>query len=187
MKLRNFNPHGLDNVNQRRNQQTLASASFAHVGPINVLDSTALQETTDATAFDQSYTIPRQLMHQGDVCRLLASGKYSTKAGSTPSLTLAVKLGGLELCSTGAVVLGDGVTDKAWVLRITLQCRASGDEGQFIAFLEATFDGVPVHKPASAPITLSTNDNLLLEVVGTWSAADASNTATLQMLVPEHL
>ncbi len=187
MKIRDFEPHSSDNFIQKRNQQAVGRASFAQVGLINEDDSTPIALANVPVAFDLTYVIDRKTLQTGQATRIKAMGKYSTKGGTTPSLTLAVKLGGEVLCSTGPVTLGDGVTDKAWVVHVTAQCRVAGDSGQVIAFLEASFDGVSIHRPAGSPATVSTNDDLPIEIVATWSAADAANTAVLQMLVPEFL
>jgi hypothetical protein len=185
MKLRGWDPHSKTEVAETRRRQALAAASLVHVAPINVADSTQIVNVSAATPFDVSYTVPRGLLEKGGAARVYAAGKFSAAAGA--KLTLAVKLAGVTVASTGLVEIVDPVTDGGWSLHVTLVCRKAGPTAEVIAHLDGRIGGLVVTVPASAPTVVDANTELQLLVVATWDAASMSNAATLQTLLPLHL
>ena len=123
----------------------------------------------------------------GDSIEIYAAGALSTAAAAPGTLTFDVRFGSTVVFNGGASpTLATSATNLTWVLEITLKCRVIGASATVLgtgtltsAALSAT---TPVMLlPTSAPAAGNTFDATspqTLDLFGTWSVANASNSIT---------
>lgn len=147
----------------------------------NTADSSAVANTTSETLFNIVHTIPTADINEiGRTYLVFASGRHSTSG--TPSLTIKLK-GGVSsadtLWNSGALVAGSSVTDRPWMFIWVVTTRATGGSGQLhSAPLQARIDARTSSNSKSSA-TLDLTFPCEFGVSAQWSAASASNTATL--------
>lgn len=147
----------------------------------NTSDSSAVANTTSETLFDIVHTIPTADINEvGRTYLVFASGRHSTSG--VPSLEIRLK-GGVSsndtLWDSGALVAGSGVTDRPWMFIWVVTTRATGATGQLhSAPLQARIDA---RNPNNAKNNATVDLTFPCEfgISAQWSAASASNTATL--------
>lgn len=148
--------------------------------------SAAIANTTAETAFTRSYTIPAYTMSfVGAAVRVKAAGRVSSTG--TPALTFKVKLGSVPV-GTFAFVVGSGVTNDAWTIDSEFTVNTAGTGGALLVGpsigVMGGFSGASTIAASSTVgaqgVNFATTE--ALTVTATWSAASASNTATLDAL-----
>lgn len=161
-------------------------------------DGTAIANTTTETAF-AAQTIYGNYMSDGRILRLTAYGKLSTTG--TPTLKWGLRWGaavsGVLLAETEAITMGSAVTNLNWELNAIIQVRSNGSAGTAMVMgsievqtsTTACTSQVFSVSGADAPATATCNwtADTALSLVGTWSAASASNTTLNTLLVIESL
>jgi hypothetical protein len=144
---------------------------------VAVAAGTALTNSTTETVLG-STTLPANLLTSGTVIRFTALARVTANA-STTTLTTRVRLGATTL--TGTAIYATSAIDTAsgdyCLIRGEIVARdVPGATANLIALGEVAVPGtlsmVPWKMNAA---TFATNGNLLLEVTGQWSAADANS------------
>lgn len=169
-------------------------------------DGTAIANTTTETIIFPNITIPANYLQDGRVLRLVAFGRHSTTA--TPTLTFRLRWGGVagtQICASGAITCGSGVTAAMWRLEAIIQVRANGSAGSVFAVGEAevaedaantvgsatnaTAVGLMGSAGVATPaaVTVDLTADTALAISAQWSAASASNTLTGHVYVLEAL
>lgn len=154
-------------------------------------DGSALTNTTTATSLipaARKIILPVPYFDQvGQDLKIRASGRISTAASSPGTFTFDVRFGSTVVFNGGASpALATSQTNATWVLEISLKCRVIGASATVLgtgvlvsAALGAT---TPIMLlPATAPAAGNTFDATspqTLDLFGTWSAANASNSIT---------
>lgn len=151
--------------------------------------SAAHSNTTTEALFDSQYSIPANTLKAGSVIKVRFQG-IATATNANDTITIKLYIGGL----TGTAVLTGTATDATnsdiFTGEATIVVRTAGGSGTFIGVASgnivpaATLVAVPVYQ-----ITASTSiDTTAAQVIGVgcdWSAASASNSARLDLLVVE--
>lgn len=120
----------------------------------------------------------------GSAVRLRLRG-YLSDTG-TPTLNLKVKIGGSEVCSTGAVTLNGSLSDDQWSLDVMVVCRATGASGSVVASGQLSHDdGTTFGLTKTSATTVDTTGALDIEVTATWGTAAAGNTIASQIGIIE--
>ena len=141
--------------------------------------SSVVTNTTAATAFPApaQYTIPANSLQAGDVLRLKIFGTIAVTA--TPTLTLVLAIGATTIQTTGAV---SNSNNDTFMFDVDIVIRTIGATGTVIAD-GIYIDGVPGTATAKeitlASTAINTTATQLLSLTATWSAASASNIATV--------
>lgn len=152
-----------------------------------VVDVTVEDTTDEATLLGSgrgTKTLDAGILDQGSVIRITGHGYLSTTG--TPTLVIAAKLGGDEVCGTGAQTLADTVSDVGFTFRIEITCRSTGATGAVVAGGTFEYDSGNQHKLLkTTTTTVDTTGMLAVDVTVDWSAASASNTITCQIATIE--
>lgn len=128
-----------------------------------------------------SVTIPANKLNKGTVLRFKYQGEVTATTGAT-TLTIKARLGATTL--TGTTLISGTATSTAANLifsgEMDLIARAEPSAASAIVghglFCEPTAAGAVTPKQARLATTdFATNGALLLEITGTWSAADANS------------
>lgn len=161
-------------------------------------DGTAVANSTAETILPGNVTIPANYLQDGRSFRIRAFGKYSTTG--TPTMIFGLRWNGVAgtlLCKTAACTTPSGVTNAGWDLDIVMTTRSNGATGTVMAngtarvfaavagtVASATGEALVtpmmnggVVTPAAATVDLTADTPISLTL--TWSAASASNTATI--------
>lgn len=162
----------------------LDTAKLGGLLSAQVAASAAVTNTTDETPFDQSYTIPANVLAAGSVLRIKGWGT-ATATNSTDTLTIAVKLGATALLTTAAVDVAD---DDVWFFDITVQVRTAGASGTLVAW--ASYQDPDAAGTAPKWVELNstavdTTGALAVTSTATWSVASASNSCRSEGLIVE--
>lgn len=155
-------------------------------------DGTAVANTIAETIIFPDVTIPGNYMQDGRALRLQAFGKYSTVVTANPTLTFAVRWGGVAgtlLATTEAIATTTTAqVTSNWSLEVLIQTRANGSAGSLLVMGE-----IALHTSATvlvsnvfgvsgfdapAPVTADLTTDKALSLTVDWSAANASNTLT---------
>lgn len=157
-------------------------------------DGAAIANTTTETAIFAAPTIPANMMADGRVLELIASGKLSTTG--TPTITFALRWGaavsGTLLATTEAITNGSAVTDAAWRVHLLIQTRINGATGTIIAMGHVTVNtsatasvtgvfGVSGWDAPAAVGSLNLTADTALTLGAAWGTQSASNTLTGMM------
>ncbi len=152
--------------------------------------SSAISNTTDETAFSESYTLPKNALRAGSVIKVRYQG-IATATNSTDTLLVKLYIGGI----TGTAILTGTATDVAnsniFAGEATIVVRTIGASGTFVAV--GTHTDVPAASgTASHAITeitastaIDTTATQQIAVSATWSVASASNSCRLDVFVVE--
>ena len=156
----------------------------------NVAASTAHSNSTDEALFDTQYSIPADTLKAGSVIKVRFQG-IATATNGTDTLTIKLYIGGLS----GTALLTGTATDVAnnniFAGECTIVIRTAGAGGTLVAV--GTHTDVPAASETATQgiceITASTTiDTTAAQVIGVgadWSAASASNSARLDVMVVE--
>lgn len=105
--------------------------------------ATALNTHTAETAFDVSYTLPKNSLRAGDILHIRAVVNFANASNSTETALIRLKIGSTTIAAT--VALDHAAGDVA-VINATLHVRAVGAAGSILAF---------GHKSAGVPTTVA--------------------------------
>lgn len=158
----------------------------------SIVESTAIANTTNETAYDRSFTITAGALDEhgagGHLIRVRAAGRFSCTG--TPTLTNRIKINlatlgppvtGGNLVAEESFTCASGVTDYGWRLETYLVVRNAG----VLVPSHQSSNTAAVGAAISVP-SISAND-VTIHVTSQWGAASASNTSTLMQLVVEIL
>jgi hypothetical protein len=156
-------------------------------------DGTALANSAVAASLlpgAAKFVLPSNLFNPGVALRLRASGRMSSAASTPGTFTFDVRFGSTVVFNGGAsATLATSAVNLAWELDLLLTCRTIGSGtaatliggGRLLSAALAAATPIML-LPASAPAVGSGFDSTASQVVdlfGTWSVANASNTMTL--------
>lgn len=151
--------------------------------------SSAISNTTTETAFDTSYTFPKNSLDAGQVIKIKWQG-IATSTNSTDTLAIKVYIGGI----TGTLLFTHAATDVAnnnvFMGEYELIVRTVGASGTVVGF--GTGKSVPAAEGTAtykddilASTTINTTAVQQVAVSATWSVASASNSVRLDFLTVE--
>lgn len=153
----------------------------------SVADSTAITNTSTATAFDVSYTLPAKFLAAGDVITVKGTVLVTAQT-STDTLTIKVKLGSTVVFVSGAP---DVATNDIVVFECNITIRTIGNTGTYIAS-GFSFAGTPQAAASAADIpspdnileqsSFNTNTTNAITVTQQWSANNTPYSCTLKQL-----
>lgn len=155
----------------------------------NEAASSAISNTTTETAFDTSYTFPKNSLAAGQVIKIKWQG-IATSTNSTDTLAIKVYIGGI----TGTLLFTHAATDVAnnnvFMGEYELIVRTVGASGTVVGF--GTGKSVPAAEGTAtykddilASTTIDTTAVQQVAVSATWSVASASNSVRLDFLTVE--
>ncbi len=146
-------------------------------------DKTIANTTTETTLFGSgvgSLTLPANFFVAGRSVRV---NLYGYIAGvTTPNIRLRARLGGTQVCDTGAIasVLTLSVVEGL-LLTAIITCRSTGSSGTVIGQVYWEIDGNTGFQGSetNATTTVNTTASQALDVTWEWGTASASNTLTI--------
>jgi hypothetical protein len=167
------------------------------------IDGTALNTSTTATSIlppAAKFTLPANFFSIGKVLRVTATGRISTTTGP-PTITLDVRFGSVVVFNGAAVTTVASVTNKTWMLKTLLTCRAIGASttanvigvGEFVSSAVVGSTGGNANTavlPDSAPAVgtgFDSTSSQTVDLFATWSASSASNSIQLHEFTLEAL
>lgn len=161
-------------------------------------DGVAVANTAAETILFPDITIPGNYMADGRAIRLTARGRWSNVVTAVPTLTFAIRWGGVAgtiLAQSSAIVTpATATTNAIWTLVAHLQTRLNGSSGSIFCMGEVTmgtgvaptfgtvtnygvvtpFGSAGAAIPAVVVVNLTVDTALSL--TSKWSAANAANT-----------
>lgn len=149
-----------------------------------------ISNTTSELFFTSAYTILANTLIAGMVIRVKLFGTYSTGVVA-PSLTLRFYFGSTLMTASGAVTTVAGVTNDGWSAEGMFIVQTIGATGTVEAqglseFSTAVATALIVNMDNTAPITVNTTINELLQVSVQWGGTvNASDTITLREMTVE--
>ncbi len=155
----------------------------------NEAASSAISNTTTETAFDTSYTFPKNSLAAGQVIKIKWQG-IVTSTNSTDTLAIKVYIGGI----TGTLLFTHAATDVAnnnvFMGEYELIVRTVGASGTIVGFGRGksvpAAEGTATYKDdILASTTIDTTAVQRVAVSATWSVASASNSVRLDFLTVE--
>lgn len=177
---------------------TSASGDVAQVVPgcspfpnglvyVNTAASAAVTNTTTATDFDKTHSIPANSLKAGDIVRVKFQG-IATATNSTDTLAIDLKVGSVTLLSLAAV---DVANSDVFQGEMDMVVRTVGDSGTVVGHGQAAVIGAAAtatDRPRIlASTTLDTTAANTVKVTATWSVANAGNSCRLDVLSVEIL
>lgn len=155
-------------------------------------DGTAVTNTTTETIIFPDVTIPANYMQDGRLLRVRAFGKYSTVVTANPTLTFALRWGGvagtLIATSEAIATTTTAQVNSNWSIEALIQTRSNGATGSLLAMgdiqLHTSATLIPGNVfgfsgfDAPAPVTLNLTADAALSLTVDWSAANGSNSLT---------
>lgn len=160
-------------------------------------DGATVNTTATETIIFPNVTIPANYMQDGRALRITASGRYSNVVTAVPTLTFAVRWGGVAgtvLAQSPAIVTSaSAVTNAPWSLTVTLQTRSNGATGTIFAMgdvlmtpgIAPTFGTVTNYGVVAsinstglltpAVVTVDLTADTALSLTGKFSASNAAN------------
>lgn len=155
----------------------------------NLAASTAHSNSTDEALFDAQYSIPANTLKAGSVIKVRFQG-IATSTNSTDTITIKLYIGGLSGTAILTGTATDATNNDIFTGEATIVIRTAGESGTLVAVASGNI--VPAATRVAVPvfqITASTAvDTTAAQVVGVgcdWSAASASDSARLDLLVVE--
>jgi hypothetical protein len=149
-----------------------------------VAASSAVTNTTTETAFDQSFTIPANLLGAGDRLHIFAQG-IATATNSTDTLNAKLYIGGTGgqlIAATGAL---DVANNDIFVIDADVVIRTAGVSGTLVAsgYSSIGTPGTATAKPFNlASSAIDTTAAKQIAASATWSVANAGNSCRLDIL-----
>lgn len=153
----------------------------------NTAASSAITNTTTATDFSLSYTIPANSMKAGDVYRIRGQG-IATATNSTDTLAIDLEFGGVDLFTIAAADVAD---NDIFQFDVDVLIRTIGASGTLVANGMASAHGAAGTATGrsrfKASTTIDTTAAALVVAEATWSVASASNSCRLDCFTVERL
>lgn len=153
----------------------------------SVADSTAITNTSTATAFDVSYTLPAKFLVAGDVINIKGHVLVTAQT-STDAITIKVLIGSTEVLISGAP---DAGTNDIIYFEVNVTIRTVGTAGTYVAS-GFTFAGTPSAAASAADIpsadnlletAINTNTTNAITVQQSWSANNTPYSCLLKQLI----
>lgn len=164
-------------------------------------DGTAIATTATETIIFPNVTIPANYMQDGRTLVINASGRWSNVITAAPTLTFALRWGGVSgtvLTQSPALWTPTTATANAqWFLKILVQTRSNGATGTVfsqgivtmtedvgvgasfgVAAVSQTFLMGSAGLATPAAVTVDLTADTALSLTAKWSASDASNSLT---------
>jgi hypothetical protein len=157
----------------------------------SVAASTALTASSTETEFDQSYTIPGNLLQVGSLLRIRYQG-IATATNSTDTLTAKLYIGGKAGTALQASAATDVANNNIFAGEFYMAVRTIGATGtivgwgSYVSALAASGTATMV-VGILASTTLDTTAAQKIAVSGQWSTTSASNSARLDYMSVEIL
>ena len=146
--------------------------------------------TTTATFFASSYTVPANSLVAGQVIRINFAGVYSTISSSPGTITFSLYLGTTLLSATVAIALSASQSNSGFRGSLHLIVDTIGSSGtvecQGLLFMSGGGTAV-IYFTNTATQTVNTTTADILELEVQWSVANAGNTITLRQFIAELL
>lgn len=175
---------------------TPGAGAAAQYAAITASASAIAATTTNVQALTSTVpTILADALVVGSSYRVSLTGKYTTDGAGRTCRFIVSRDGTNHYFDTGAITLGNTVTDNHWRFEFILTCAVTGGSGSVRTCLQNGYvEGATL--PAPAPVvaqspqsltvdTTVTND---IEILGKFGAASgAPNTVTLESFVVEKL
>jgi hypothetical protein len=154
-------------------------------GQVYAVQSAVIQNTTVATSFG-SVSLPAGSLTAGTHIRVMALGTI-TNQNSTDTFGVVLKLGSTTITTIAA---RDPATSDVFHLRADILVRSTGASGAVRASSEHLFAAAAgyiagAEVVGTASVTVDTTVANLLDLVGTWSVANANNVARLDAMTVE--
>jgi hypothetical protein len=154
-------------------------------GQVYAVQSAVIQNTTVATSFG-SVSLPAGSLTAGSHIRVMALGTI-TNQNSTDQFGVVLKLGSATITTIAA---RDPATSDVFHLRADILVRSTGASGAVRAASEHLFAAAAgyiagAEVVGTASVTVDTTVANLLDLVGTWSVANANNVARLDAMTVE--
>ncbi len=167
-------------------QDLILSAAIFSKTDADVVVTNTVTETTLFGSGQGSLTLAADALVIGRIIRLRIIGHLETDA-SAGTLNIRFKLGGTEICSTGAVTMTNLMSANRWEASVIIGCRTIGGSGSVIASGAFVYDGGTTHDAAkTTATTIDTTGTLALDVTAEWGTADPQNVLTAQMSFIEY-
>lgn len=152
-----------------------------------IADATVANTTTETTLVGPgrgNSQLAAGVLKVGSTVRVKLSG-YLSDTGN-PTMDIKVKVGGSEVCSTGAQNLDTSVSEADFHAEVLITCRSTGASGTVVASgLFEHDNGTSFGLTKTSATAVDTTGALDLDVTATWGAADAANTITAQICTIE--
>lgn len=168
------------------NLGTSSGNPFMRMLDVNTVVSAAIASTAVQTNFDKTIALPAALFDAAkNTVRFTISGQFSDTG--TPTLTITLRFGATDICVVPSAALGSGVSNVQFRAVIDVTCvTPSATVGVLAANLvSANFGTASVGSVITTTSTFDTTAAYTAAVSATWSAASASNTATLEHFMAE--
>jgi len=154
-------------------------------GQIYAVQSSLVQNTTAATSFG-SVSLPAGSLTAGTHIRVMALGTI-TGQNSTDTFGVVLKLGSATITTIAA---RDPATSDVFHLRADILVRSTGASGAVRAASEHLFAAAGGYVAGAevvgtASVTVDTTAANVLDLIGTWSVANAGNVARLDAMTVE--
>lgn len=167
--------------------QTVSTILFSSTADATVASSTT--ETSIIGTGVGSATLPANFMVAGKVIRITVQGILSNTA--SPSLRIRVKFGSTFILDTGTVTLVGTLSNSHFKVSALLICRTAGASGTIMGSGDLRYDngttGQTEGMANTAATTADTTTSSLIDVMLTWGANSALDTATGQAVLVEAL
>ena len=135
--------------------------------------------------FNGTQSLPANLLQLGKVIRITLGGVLSAGAGET--LELQVKLGGVYVVDTGAMVLA-ATSVKSWTADVTIAATGATSLTTSIRFILDTASGTPLVRTSfNNGVAFSVGTAYTLDVTGMWGSNSGSNSLSTGTLISEIL
>ena len=171
------------NITTKRGLSTHPAAKVG--GQVYAVQSSLVQNTTAATSFG-SVSLPAGSLTAGTHIRVLALGTI-TGQNSTDTFGVVLKLGSATVATIAA---RDPATSDVFHLRADILVRSTGASGAVRAATESLFAAAGGYVAGAevvgtASVTVDTTAANVLDLIGTWSVANAANIARLDAMTVE--
>lgn len=163
--------------------QYSALRQFAQTASVTVANTGS--ETTITGAGQGTLTLPANRLVAGTTIRVSQRGYLSSKAAAAGTLNRKAKLGGSEVCSTGAVAVVDNLSNVMVEMIVEIVCRTVGVTGTVVASGKLLINGTVYGMVKTTTTTIDTTGTLAIDLTDTWGTADVGNSDTAQILTVE--
>lgn len=155
----------------------------------NTAASSAVSNTTTETEFDAAYTFPANSLEAGQVIRVRFQG-IATSTNSTDTLTIKFYIGGKSGTALISMAATDVANSDVFQGEYELIVRSIGSSGTIVGC--GTYKSIPaaegtmtIKDDILASTTIDTTAAQKIAVSATWSAASASDSVRLDVLIVE--
>jgi hypothetical protein len=153
--------------------------SLPGVVATQIADATVANTTTETSLFGTltgTKSLAANFFLASKTLHIRLLGYHGTTG--TPNATINLKLGSTTIVTTGAVALGNNLSNAAFEVNLFLTCRTAGVSGTVIAqgYFRSGTTIIPM--VATATTTIDTTASQVADVTLTWGTQSASNTAT---------